>query len=70
MRTRPATRLFRRFARDNRAVSALEYAILVGVITAGVGAAVATFMGEIEGVITDIGNNIETAQEDVGTPEE
>lgn len=68
MRTRPVTRLFRRFARDNRAVSALEYAILVGVITAGVGAAVATFVDEIEGIITQIGDNVETAQDNQGTP--
>lgn len=66
MRTRPVTRLFRRFARDNRAVSALEYAILVGVITAGVGAAIATFMTEIEGIITTIGNNVEGAQDNRG----
>lgn len=66
MRTRPATRLFRRFARDNRAVSALEYAILVGVITAGIGAAVATFMGDITTVINTISGNVTTTQATTG----
>lgn len=59
MKTRPATRLLRRFARDNKAVSALEYAILVGVVTAGIGAAVATFQSDITGVIDTIGNNVQ-----------
>ena len=68
MKTRPATRLFRRFARDNKAVSALEYAILVGVITAGIAAAFATFQTEITNTITQIGNNVKSGQSTTGTP--
>lgn len=67
MKTGPVTRLFRRFARDNRAVSALEYAILVGVITAGVGAAVATFSGEISTMIGQIGTNVTANEATIGT---
>ena len=66
MKTRPATRLFRRFARDNKAVSALEYAILVGVVTAGVGAAVVAFQNQITAVINTITGNITTTQGNVG----
>ncbi len=66
MKTRPATRLFRRFARDNRAVSALEYAILVGIITAGLGAAFATFQTEITNTITTIANNVKSTQSTTG----
>ena len=37
-----------RFLRDNKAVSALEYAILVGVVAVGIGAALVTFQAEIK----------------------
>ena len=67
MKTRPVTRLFRRFARDNRAVSALEYAILVGIITAGLGTAFATFQTEITAAITQIGTNVKTTQSTTGS---
>lgn len=42
---------FFRYLRSTRAVSALEYAILVGVVVAGVGAAVTTFSNEITAMI-------------------
>ena len=68
MKTRPATRLFRRFARDNKAVSALEYAILVGVITAGIGAAVVAFQTQLVNAISTIGGNVTTGHTGTGTP--
>ena len=37
------SRRFRRFVRANEAVSALEYAILVGVVAVAIGAALVTF---------------------------
>ena len=37
------------------AVSALEYAILVGVVVAGVGGALIAFSGNIETALTNIG---------------
>ena len=55
------SRRLRRFARANEAVSALEYAILVGVIAVGIGAAMLVFEGQIEDAIAAIGGNVGTA---------
>ena len=52
-------RRFRQFARANEAVSALEYAILVGVIAVGMAAALATFESEISEALTNIGNLVD-----------
>ena len=49
----------RRFFRAQEAVSALEYAILVGVIVAGVGAALLVFSGDIGDAIETIGDKVE-----------
>ena len=48
------------FIRGTKAVSALEYAILVGVIAVAVGAALLTFGGNITTAITNIGTSIST----------
>lgn len=58
MKTRHISRRFRRFAKANEAVSALEYAILVGVITVAVGAALVTFGGSIGDAIGKIGDQV------------
>ena len=58
------SRRFRRFARANEAVSALEYAILVGIIAVGIGGAIAGFGDDIAEAITNIGANVD----DVVTP--
>ena len=58
MKTRHISRRLRRFVRANEAVSALEYAILVGVITVGVGGAIYTFSKDIATALTDIGDGI------------
>ena len=50
------SRRFRRFLRANEAVSALEYAILVGVIAVAVGAALFTFGEDITDAIDAIGD--------------
>ncbi len=42
-----------RYLGDTRGVAAMEYAIIVGIIVVGVGAAVSLFQDEIVGVITD-----------------
>ena len=52
------SRLFRRFLRANEAVSALEYAILVGVIAVAIGAALVTFSDSIETAMTNIGGDV------------
>ena len=41
------TKGFVRYLRNNRAVSALEYAILVGIIAVAISAALVTFSGNI-----------------------
>ena len=53
-------RFLGRFVRANKAVSALEYAILVGVIVAGVGAALITFSGNIKTALDTIGGGVAT----------
>ena len=50
----------RRFLAADKAVSAVEYAILVGVITAGLSAAVVAFRGDIQTAIGNVGTNIES----------
>lgn len=69
MNTQHVTRRFRRFCRATQAVAALEYAIMVGVVTVAIGAAVVTFSDTVSEVITGIGDNIEAAQEDRGEEE-
>ena len=65
MNTKHRSRRLRRFARANEAVSALEYAILVGVVAVGVGAAVNTFSGNITTALMQIGGQISTPGADV-----
>ena len=60
MTTKHKSRRFRRFLRANEAVSALEYAILVGVVTVGVGAAVVAFEGNIQTALETIGTDVTT----------
>ena len=52
------SRRFRRFAKANEAVSALEYAILVGVVAVAIGTALVTFGGEVTGVLDSIGTSV------------
>ena len=61
MKTKHISRRFRRFVWANEAVSALEYAILVGVIAIGVGAAIALFQDNITAAIAALGPSVTTA---------
>jgi len=54
------------YLRNNRAVSALEYAILVGAIAVAIAAALATFADNIEKALTNIGTSIKATT--VSTP--
>ena len=47
-----------RFFTADRAVSALEYAILVGVIVVALGTALTTFRNEVTAALTSAGNQI------------
>jgi len=55
------------YVRDSKAVSALEYAILVGVIAVGVGMAVMTFSGDITNAVEGIGDKVNQTDEKAGT---
>ncbi len=57
------SRRIRRFLRANEAVSALEYAILVGVIAVAIGVAVFTLGGDIKGAIEGIGDKVAAADD-------
>ena len=54
------TKGFVRYLRNNHAVSALEYAILIGIIAVAVAAAITTLSGGIE-------NGIDAAKAEVDT---
>ena len=60
------SRQFRRFLMANEAVSALEYAILVGVIAIAVGAALVTFGAEIAAGLAAIGNTVDAVNTTTG----
>ena len=50
-----------KYVRSTRAVSALEYALLVGVIATVIAAALVTFSGTIKTAITGIGAEVTEA---------
>ena len=56
-----------RFLRDARGVSALEYAILVGVVALAVGAALVAFGDKITSAVSTIGDNLEATHATVGS---
>jgi Flp pilus assembly pilin Flp len=56
----PILRRCGRFLRCERAVSALEYAILAGVVLAGVGVAIVAFVGDVGNAIEGLGDEIAT----------
>ena len=58
MKIQHVSRRLRRFIRATKAVSALEYAILVGIITIGVAAALVTFSDNITTAIKGIGGKV------------
>ena len=53
------TKKFVHYLRHNRAVSALEYAILVGAIAVAMGTALAAFSTQITNALDNIGKAIE-----------
>ena len=59
--TKHKSRRFRRFLKANEAVSALEYALLVGVIAAGVVAAIVVLEGKIDKAIVKMGQELNQA---------
>ena len=57
-KTEHVSQRLRRFARAREAVSALEYAILVGIIAVAVGGALVLFGGNIKTAIGNIGPKV------------
>ena len=55
------------YLRSTRAVAALEYAIIVGVIVVGVGTAVALFQDQITGLINDVTTDLTTTRANINT---
>ena len=66
MKLKTMLRFLGRFARAQEAVSALEYAIIVGVVVAGVGGAVAAFTGDVEDAIEGISTDVTAGTNTVG----
>ena len=48
----------RRFLESTRGVSAIEYALLVGLVAVAVGAAIVTFSDDVQTAITGIGDQV------------
>lgn len=59
---------FVQYVRNNRAVSALEYAILVGVIVVAAVVAMNTFTSDMETAINQVGDNVKTTTTNTGSP--
>ena len=68
MKTKHISRRFRRFLKANDAVSALEYAILVGVIAVGIGLALTVFETNLSTAIEGIAGRVQTGAATTGTP--
>ena len=60
---------FARYLRNTRAVSALEYAILIGIIAVVISAAIVTLSGNITPVVTAVGTKVQGATIDKGVPQ-
>ena len=61
-----ARRTLRRLVRDERAVSVIEYAILLGVIVGATTLAVANFGDQIQNAITGIGTRVTSTVSTIG----
>ncbi len=57
---------FIQYVRNTRAVSALEYAILIGVISLALAGIVTTFTDEVELAVEKIGQNVKTEAGKIG----
>ena len=62
-----AGRVVRRLAKDERGVSVIEYAILLGVIVAATAVAVSQFGDQIEAAITTVANNVTGTVSTIGS---
>ncbi len=67
MKLKNVMRAVARFAQAKKAVSALEYAIVVGVVVAGVGGAIYAFSDSTETAIAAIGTKVTTGAATIDT---
>ena len=58
MKVKTIMQVLARFTRAKEAVSAMEYAIVVAVVAAGVGGAVWAFSGNVETAVTEVGKKL------------
>ena len=58
-RRKHVSRRFRRFVRANEAVSAMEYAILAGVVAVGIGGVMITFGEQIQTAIDNVSGEVQ-----------
>ena len=65
MNTKHISRRFRRFKRANEAVSALEYALLIGVIATLIAGALVVFGGKITAALVTVGAEVTEAAGEV-----
>ena len=61
-KTKHISRRFRRFARANEAAGALEYALVVGLVSTAIAAGLVTFGGTITDLLTTIGAEVTEAE--------
>ena len=66
MRKAPSARGFRRFVGSEAGASALEYAILVGVVSVALVATFTTFNAEIRDALAQVGSNIVSTASGIG----
>lgn len=55
-------KLFKLFVRDERGVSAMEYAVLAGIVVLALGAMASTYSGKITTMFTNLFTQVTTAQ--------
>ena len=60
MKVKNVLRAVARFTRAKEGVSAMEYAIVVGIVVAGVGGAVWAFTDDVETAVATIGTAVES----------
>ena len=63
------TKKFAHYLRNNKAVSALEYAILVGIIAIAISAAIVTFSTSLDTAIDAVGSKVTSGSPKTGVPQ-
>ena len=67
-RMKHISRRLRRFPRANEAVSALEYAILAGVVAVGIGGVLVSFGDDLENAIAAVGTGVSSTTTNTLSP--